>query len=155
MAGSVTPERLEAGGAQRPGGLVLVGADLAEDRDHLAHDERQRHEDRGQHDPGRGEDDLDPVLREPAAEPAVLAVHQDQRQADDDRREGERQSDHGVDQPGPVLRRSANERHRASHAEDGVGRHGNEDGDECELEGGDERLVGERLEHRLRPSWNV
>ncbi len=143
------PERLEARGAQRPGGLVLVGADLAEDGDHLAHDEGQRHEDRGQHDPGCGEDDLDPVFGEPAAEPAVLAVDQDQGQAYDDRRECERQSDHGVDQPGPVLRRSADERHRAGHAEDGVGRHSDERGDEGQLEGGNERLVGERLEHGL------
>ena len=79
------PEGLKARRAERPRGLVLIGPDLAEHRDHLADDEGQRHEDRGEDDPGRREDDLDPVLGEPAAEPAVLAVDEDQREADDDR----------------------------------------------------------------------
>ena len=50
--------------------------------------------------PGRGEDDLDAVVLERRAEPAVAAaVDEDEREADDDRRHGQRQVDQGVEQP--------------------------------------------------------
>ena len=50
------------------GGLLLVGADLLEHRHHLADHEGKRDEDRGEHQAGRREDDLDPGVRERAAE---------------------------------------------------------------------------------------
>ena len=60
----------------------------------LAHDERQRDEDRRQHHPGQREDH-----RQRAAEPAVVAPEEDQRDADDHRRDRERQVDDGLQQP--------------------------------------------------------
>ena len=56
--------------AERPGRLLLVGADLAEHGDDLADDERERDEDRREHHAGQREDDADPVVGEPLAEPA-------------------------------------------------------------------------------------
>ena len=47
----------------------------------------------GQHDAGRGEDDLDVVLAQPRAEPAVRAEQQHEHQAGDHRRDRERQVD--------------------------------------------------------------
>ena len=70
-----------------------LGADLAQHGHDLAHHERQRDEDRGQDHPGGREDDLDPVVDQPAAEPALAAVEQEQREPDHDRRDRERQVD--------------------------------------------------------------
>ena len=145
------PEGLGLGGAEGPGGLVLVRADLAEHGDHLTDDERERHEDRRQHDPRRRVDDLDSVLGEPVAEPALLAVNEDERESDDDRRKRERQADQGVDKPRAVLGRPAHERERAGDSEDRVGGHRDQDGDQRQLERCDERRVGERFPHRCEP----
>ena len=52
--------------------------------------------------PGNRVDDPDPVRLEPAAQPALRAVEDDQHQARDDRRDGERQVDDAVRQrPAP------------------------------------------------------
>ena len=53
------PEGLGGARAEGRRGLLLVGPHLAQHRDHLAHDERQRHEDRREHHAGDGEDHLD------------------------------------------------------------------------------------------------
>src|SRR6188508_2080511 len=55
--------------AERPGRLLLLGPDLAQDRDHLADDEGKRNEDRREDHGREGEDDLDPVRAEPGPEP--------------------------------------------------------------------------------------
>ena len=86
-------ERLPARGAERRGGLLLLVADLAQDGFDLAHDERQADEDRREHHARDREDDLDAVVGEPAAEPAVAPVDEHEREADDDRRDRERQVD--------------------------------------------------------------
>ena len=44
------------------GGLLLLGADLAQDRRHLADDEGERDEDGGEDHPGEREDDVDAVV---------------------------------------------------------------------------------------------
>ena len=61
-------EDLPAAGAQHARGLLLLGALLLHQRDQLARDEREGDEDRREHDPGHGEDDLDVVLGEPGPE---------------------------------------------------------------------------------------
>ena len=91
------PEGLPSVGPERRGGLLLVVADLLQHGDHLAHHERQRDEDRRQDQAGRGEDDLDSGVVERTAEEAVLAVDEEERQADDHGRDRERQVDHRVD----------------------------------------------------------
>ena len=65
------PERLHAVRAERRRRLLLLGADLAQHRHDLAHDERQRDEDRREDHPRQREDDLDPVVEQRVAEPAV------------------------------------------------------------------------------------
>ena len=59
------------------------------------------------------------------AEPAAAAVDEDQRQADDDRRDRERQVDQRV-QHRLAAEAAARERQRAEHAEDRVERHGDQ-----------------------------
>ena len=105
-------ERLPCVRPERRGRLLLLGADLAQDRRDLAHDERQRHEDRREDDPRRREDHTQACRRERAAEPALLAVDQHERQADDDRRDHERQVDDALDdglaaELGPLERQGA------------------------------------------------
>ena len=78
---------------ERLGGLLGVGADLAQHGHRLADDERQRDEDRREHHPGHREDDLDALFGEPVAEPAGLPVDEHEREADDDRRDREGQVD--------------------------------------------------------------
>src|SRR4051794_32931222 len=106
------PERLHRRGAQSLGGLLLVGADLLKNRHHLAHDERQRDEDRRQDHPGNREDHLDPILGERLAEPAVARrVDQEERQPDHDRRDREGQIDGSVEEsPAPELLPDEDER---------------------------------------------
>ena len=96
--------------AERRRRLLLLGADLAQHGHDLAHDERQRDEDRGQHHPRQREEDLDPVVGQ-AAEPAAAAVEQEEREPDDDRRQRERQVDERVQRA--LARRSGRARSRA------------------------------------------
>ena len=93
----------------------------------------------------------DPVLGEPGAEPAVLAVDEDQGEADDHRRERQRQADQELISHVPCFGRPADERHRAHDAEDRVDGDRDADRDQGQLEGGDERGVGQRLPHGLEP----
>ena len=62
------------------------------------------------------------MLGQPAPEPPRAAVEQEEREPDDDRRQGERQVDERVDDPLPG-KALAHDRERADHAEDGVRRH--------------------------------
>src|SRR5581483_4698465 len=55
------PERDERGRAERGRRLLLLGADLAQHRHDLAHDERQRHERRREQDPRIREEDAVPM----------------------------------------------------------------------------------------------
>ena len=61
-----------------------------------------------------------------AAEPAAGAPQQDQRDADDDRRDGERQVDDRLHDPAPAEA-AARERERRDDAEDDVQRHDDRD----------------------------
>ena len=65
------PERLPAVGAERLGGLLLLVADLLERGDDLPRDERERDEDRRDDHRGQREEELDAVIVEPPAEPAL------------------------------------------------------------------------------------
>ena len=71
------PEDGERLGPQGGGRLLLVGADLLEDRQHLADHIGQGHGGRGHHDAGHREDHLDAPGGQPVAEPAGLAVDED------------------------------------------------------------------------------
>ena len=135
-----TAEGRERTGAQCRGGLLLVGADLAEHRHDLAHDERQRDEDRREDHRGRREEDLE----RQRPEPAVAAVEEHDREADDDRRERERQVDDGVEHAlaGEAV---AHDRERADDAEDRVQRHG----DRRDLQREPERVLRVGRRHRV------
>ena len=128
------PERLPAGCAERVRGLLLLVADLAQRRHDLARDERQRDEDRRDHHRRQREEDLDAVPLEPGAEPAGAAVEQEEREADDDGRERERQVDDRVDDARRRGKRPPHDRERADDAEDGVQRHGDRGDDQRQLE---------------------
>ena len=58
---------------------------LLHQRDQLARDEREGHEDGGEHDAGHREHDLDVVIAQPAAEPALRAEQQHEDEARDHR----------------------------------------------------------------------
>ena len=60
--------------AERRRGLLLLGADLAQHGHDLAHDERERDEDRGEDHPRQREDDLDAVVDQRVAEPAAVGA---------------------------------------------------------------------------------
>ena len=85
--------------------------------------------------PGEREDDLDPLLGEPGAEPAVdAAVDEHQREPDDDRRDRERQVDQPVEDrlAAEVL---ADEDERAGDPEDRVQRHRDRGDQDRQIEG--------------------
>ena len=96
-------------------------ADLAQDGNHLAHDERQRDEHRREDHPGQREDHLDPLLGQPVAEPAGLSVDEDQRQPDDHRGDRERQVDEAFSSQLP-RELVAHDQQGAGDAEDRVQR---------------------------------
>ena len=66
MLGSVTRQKIcQPLAPSTTRGLFLLGALRLHQRDQLARDEREGHEDRGQHDAGHREDDLDVVVAQP------------------------------------------------------------------------------------------
>ena len=77
-------------------------------------------------------------------EPACPPVESEERDADDDRGERERQIDEGVDEP-LAGEAPAHDREPADHAEDRVQRHRDRDGGERDLEGVQRVGVFERL----------
>ena len=131
-------EGLQRVGAEAAGGLLLLVADLLEHRHDLADHQRQRHEDGGQHDAGRGEDDLEAGVLQGRAEPAgAAAVDQHQGEADDDRRDRQRQVEQGAEQP---LARElvAHQQQRDPDPEDGV----DDDGGDRDDHGQAQRVHG-------------
>src|SRR5512135_740335 len=105
--------------AQGIGDLLLIDAELAQDRHDLADDERQRDEGRRQEHAGPGVDDADPGRAQPGPEPPMRAIEDDEHQPGDDRRDGERQVDQAIGQrfaPEPMP----DQDHREGQAEDGV-----------------------------------
>ena len=121
----------ERPGPERAGRLLLLGADLLEHRQHLAHDVGQRDRRRGHDDAGHREDHGDAVRGQPVAEPAGLAVDEDQREADDDGGDGERDVDERIEQPG-AREAVAGQDERHPDAEDRVERHGDGDHEQRE-----------------------
>ena len=87
------PEQLDAARAEGDGRLLRVGALLLHHRDQLARHERERDEQRREHDAGDREDDRDVVRLEPRAERALGAEEQHEDEARDHRRHGKRQVD--------------------------------------------------------------
>ena len=85
------PERLPAGCAQHDRRLLLLHPLRLHHGQQFAGDERERHERRRQHDARHGEDDLDLMRVQPAAQGAELAQQQHEDQPGDDRRDGEGQ----------------------------------------------------------------
>ena len=144
------PERLPAAGAERARGLLLLVPHLAQRRHDLAGDERERDEDRRDHHRRQGEEHVDAVVGQPAAEPALAAVEQEEREPDDDGRERERQVDERVEE---ALARElpADDRDRADDPEDGVHGHGDRGDDEGELERVDRLRRRQRVPRRREP----
>jgi len=66
-------EDVPAARAEGAGGDFLVGALVFHQRDQFAGDERQGNEDGGQHQARQGEDDLDVMVTQQEAEPALGA----------------------------------------------------------------------------------
>jgi hypothetical protein len=116
------PEGLPAGRAEHDGGLLLVGALRLHQRNELARDEREGHEHGGQHDAGHGEDDLDVVVGQPRADPALRAEHQHVDQARHHRRHRERQIDQRGEE-GLAAELELGDGPGRSHAEHEVQRH--------------------------------
>ena len=58
--------------------LLLLAVELGEHRLHAADDERKRHEEQGEQDAGRREDDLQAVVLEPPADDGARPVEGDQ-----------------------------------------------------------------------------
>ena len=81
------------------GGLLDLGIEVAQDRLHGAHDERQADEGERHDHAERRVGDLDPERLEPAADPAVVGVDRGERDAGDRGGQRERQVDQRVDQP--------------------------------------------------------
>ena len=134
------PSRLAASSSSR--------ARRLHDRDELARDKRERHEDRRQHDAGHGEDDLDVALEQPRPEPALPAEELHEDQSGHDRRHGERQIDQRREQP-LAAEVEPGDRPRGGDAEDRVGRH-RQRGDEERQPDCRERLGSlDRLDVRL------
>ena len=92
------PEGLPGARAHRVGRVLLVRAHLREHGHHLPYDERERYEDRGDQHPGHREHDLHPERLHQRLEPAAPAEQQDQHEAGDDGRDGERHIDQPVDE---------------------------------------------------------
>ena len=94
MLGSVTRQKVcQPLSAQRQRRLLVGRALLLHQRDQFARHEGEGDEDRGQHDAGHGEHDLDAVALQPGTEQALRAEQQHIDQAGDDRRDRERQVD--------------------------------------------------------------
>ena len=134
--------------------LLLLVADLPQGRDDLAGDERERDEDRGDDHRRQREEHLDVVALEEAAEPARAPVEEEQREADDDGREREREVDERVQQALP-RKPLADDRERADDPEDGVERHRDRRDDQGQLERVDRLGRRERLPGGPKPSSNV
>ena len=143
-------EDLQAAGAQHARGLLLLGALLLHQRDQLARDEREGHEDGREHDARHGEDDLDVVLGEPGTEQPLGAEQQHVDQAGDHRRDRERQ----IDQRGQqALARELELRDRPGRgdAEDQVQGHGDRRDQQREPDRGERIRLGDAGEIGAEP----
>src|SRR5678815_218930 len=89
---------LPAARAEHARRLFLLGALRLHQRNQLAGDEREGDEDRRDDDAGQREDDLQVVVAQPFAEPALEAEDEDEDQPGDDRADRERQVDEGQQQ---------------------------------------------------------
>ena len=99
MFGSVTRQNVcQRRGAERGRRLFLARADLLEHVRHLAQRERQRHEQRGDEQPGKREQHLHAERRERRRQQAVAPDQQHEREADHHRRDRQRQIGQRVDQ---------------------------------------------------------
>ena len=85
-----------------------------------------------------------------AAEPAAAPVEQYESEADDHRRDREREVDHGVQQATPGEP-AANQGKRQNHADDRVHRHRDRRDDQRQLEGVDRLRRRQRVPRRAEP----
>ena len=138
-------EDLPAAGAEHARRFFLLGALRLHQRDQLAGDEREGDEDRREDDARQGEDDLQVVVAQPGAEPALQAEHQHEDQAGDHRADRERQVDQGEQQ---VLAAEVElgDRPRRGEAEDEVERHRDGRGDQRQLDRRDRVGLADRGE---------
>ena len=118
------PEDLPAIGAQQPRRFFFGGALLLHERNQLARHEGKGGKNRCQHNARYGKDDLHAVRFQPAAHPAVGAVHQHQRQAGNDGRNRKGQINQG-EQNAFAAKVEFGDRPCRSHAKNGIERQGN------------------------------
>ena len=139
------PESLKARGAQRRRRFFLVAALVHHQRDQFARHEGESDEDRGQHDAGQGEQDMDVIVGQRRPEPALHAKHQHIDQARHHRRDRERQVDQRH-QEGLAGEVELGNGPGGGDAEDGVERHGDGGGGQGQFDRGQRVFVAERRE---------
>ncbi len=93
-----TDDGLQPARAESGGGLLQLHFEFRNNRLHGAHDERQADEDERDQNAPAGEGDLDVVVGERRAEPAIRRIQRRKRNAGDGRRQREGQIDEGVEQ---------------------------------------------------------
>ena len=89
------------------------------------------------------------MIAQPPADPAARTVDEDEGQPDDDGRDGQRQVDHGVQDPlaGEVV---TDQQHGEADAEDRVADDRDHRDGDGQPEGVDRVGLGERVPHRTR-----
>src|SRR5215212_5829796 len=119
-----TEEGLEGGGAERESGFLILGALLLHQRNELAGHEGESHEHRRQNDAGHGKNNLDFMILQPWAEPALQA---EKKHIDEARNHGgdrERNVDKS-DQQAPAIEAEFGDDPGGHDAEGHVDRHCN------------------------------
>ncbi|MPN10580.1 hypothetical protein SDC9_157875 [bioreactor metagenome] len=137
------PEGLPARGSKHDSSLLFVAALGLHQRDQLPSDEGKGHEHGGQHNAGYGKDDLNVVLGQPGAQPAIGTEHQHIHQTCDHGRDGERQIDQGR-QECLALELVLGNTPRGRHTEDQIQGHGNQRRDQRKLDGRDRIGLAQR-----------
>ncbi len=135
-------ERRPAAGAEGVRGLLELGIDLDQQGLHGSDHERKRHEE-------QAERDRRPRVRDVDTDRRLRPVEREQRQSRDDRRQGEREVDDGVDHA-LAAELVTDEHPRGQRPEHGVQERHENRGDERELERGDRLRVRDRVPERLR-----
>ena len=143
------PEGLQRVGAQAVGGLFLLVAHVLEDGHDLADHQRQGHEDGGHDHARHREHDLEAVVLQGRAEPAVPAVvDQDQGQAHHDGRHRQRQVDERRERPLP-RELVAHQDQRHPHTEEQVDQDRDHGDLDAQLKGVDDVRVAQGVLERL------
>src|SRR5215207_3444003 len=133
---------LKRRGAEREGGFLILGALLLHKRNELAGYEGKSDEHRRQNNARNGKDDLDIMLLEPWAQPALQSEKKHIDEARDHRRDREGNVDQG-DQQAPAVETEFGDDPGGHDAEDHVDRHCNGGGEQGQSDGGEGYRIGD------------